>query len=1434
MSSSYFQDIPKQYKSLIDQIEDQFMLNIYNKVTFMYFNSKAIEDSGITTDFIEMYLTKYLKIYKFITYCLSDISDYIRFSPKNYYHTKNKNTNASINVIDWIICVEGQCIIIEKLHFSSILKIIENLQKEKVSMINVSDDDYIKYFKKNINELEAEEEVRNFCSKFGKLIKNNPFVKCTIPTIISYLIRRYFYPTEYFKDPSFFHFNKSKEQCVKNKIANLLYLNEKDEMKLNQLKSKEILKEINDNQIINNNVTEKQDFKEDDFIILRTIYSTTKTIYYLVLHRESFYVFLMKKITQKNEREIDFCKNYSHRCLVKFYGFLKKEDDITGFIYEYMCNNSLSYIINKKMKNDHFFSLTTINRIFQAIEYLHSNSLIHRDINATNILFDHDYVAYLSDFETIRPPIEDRSDSTQEMYTANIGSYVYASPEQIEGDFISYPTDIYSFGSIMHLILENKEIKFQKNGEIPLFKNASDNLQNLIKNCVKSEPKERLSTTEIKTFIINEINSFHHFEHYLINLTQFMKNSQIINFVFENILLQYNYNEQLNACFNNTFNFQFLFQKKFQENESSFLFELGNLYKFGIGVEKNYTKAIEFYEMSSKLQNSLAMFNLGNMYQCGYGVEVDYLKAKGYYELSGQLKNSKALLALGRLYFEGRGVDQDYPKARYYYELSSELNNSTALLNLGLLYYHGISVEQNYLKAIEYIEKSAQLNNSNALYHLGSMYENGEGVEQDYLKAKEYYELAGKQNNSEALFNLGLFYFNGSGVEQDFQKGIKYLELSSNLNNIDAIYNLGLIYYKGIGVDQDYLKAKKYFEIMAQQQNPLAYFILGNLYKDEKDYLKAKEYYELSAKQDNSDAFLNLASLYSDGLGVKRDYLKAKEYLEKAAKLDNSNALVNLGIFYKEGFGVQKDYSRARYYFDLASKQDNSYGFLNLGDLYFDGVGVEQNYFQAKHYYEIAAKKENSEALFNLGNIYEKGLGVKPDYLKAKDYYELAALNGNDSKSYFNLGIFYFNGLGVEQDYNKSINFIKQSAEQDNTKALFFLAELYSNGDIFEVNIQKAIEYFQRCIEICDENSKTCNKSENTISSTLNFNKYRYRSNSDLGLIYLIVLNDVEKSVEFIKEAGLNEYPFGQNNFGLLNLFYLNHLGNAEYMFQRAAKHKFSIAEFNLGRLKEKVGKIEESIQFFIDASDHEDEPLIFHNIQHYDKRLEISKTFIISFTNLKLVHYFLQKSDLTEAKKYFIRAFSKLIQNTEDLTYSFKYKFVNDGKNNHSSYLKFFFLNFPLFNLRKQPNINSILNQIEKELNQTFSNDEIIIESETPSKNFIEKIELLDFAIKENVNEKMKLNKRIVIQNETKSPQKELVFDNPNDFFEFRTQNKEFKNNFIKEINDLIQLIDSILYTPPYSILFGRILIEKEDAIKESNSSINNIDDSFYNGLQI
>ena len=85
--------------------------------------------------------------------------------------------------------------------------------------------------------------------------------------------------------------------------------------------------------------------------------------------------------------------------------------------------------------------------------------------------------------------------------------------------------------------------------------------------------------------------------------------------------------------------------------------------------------------------------------------------------------------------------------------------------------------------------------------------------------------------------------------------------------------------------------------------------------------------------------------------------------------------------------------------------------------------------------------------------------------------------------------------------------------------------------------------------------------------------------------------------------------------------------------------------------------KTKESIDYYILASEHEDEPLVYHEITRDDKRLNISKKFIICLTNLKLfIHYFL-KNDEDESKKYFNKAFNNLTLNTKDCIYQFKFK---------------------------------------------------------------------------------------------------------------------------------------------------------------------------------
>lgn len=248
-------------------------------------------------------------------------------------------------------------------------------------------------------------------------------------------------------------------------------------------------------------INKPNEFQEKEFIILRTIISNEKTSFYLAIHIQSFHVFMMKKLNSfESEHEKNFCKNYSHHCLTHFYGFLIKEDKIIGFIYEYMSNGSLdTYVSSNPDKINKLFVLMTIDRILEGLIYLHSNMLIHRDIKPMNILIDHNFIPYISDFDTIRHPI--KGGVSTETMTNDVGSQFYSSPEQIRGDNVSYPSDIFSFGLIIYFLYEKKNmmtdlfIKDEKS-ILPLT-NASTSLKLYTKNAPKSSQMKDLKPKKL-------------------------------------------------------------------------------------------------------------------------------------------------------------------------------------------------------------------------------------------------------------------------------------------------------------------------------------------------------------------------------------------------------------------------------------------------------------------------------------------------------------------------------------------------------------------------------------------------------------------------------------------------------------------------------------------------------------------------------------------------------------------------------------------------------------------------------------------------------------------------------------------------------------------------------------------------------------------------
>ncbi|KAI5069385.1 hypothetical protein GOP47_0015686 [Adiantum capillus-veneris] len=153
-------------------------------------------------------------------------------------------------------------------------------------------------------------------------------------------------------------------------------------------------------------------------------------------------------------RELQTTRQAKHRNLIKIFGYWSNHVDENILILEFMSNGSLEDHLHKSSNQSRSCKLTWEERwhiaiaVAEGLVYLHeecpNSPIIHCDIKPSNILFDSEMQACISDFGLAKIVV-DMVTSTQNLH----GTLGYMAPECATFGTISPKCDVYSYGIVM-------------------------------------------------------------------------------------------------------------------------------------------------------------------------------------------------------------------------------------------------------------------------------------------------------------------------------------------------------------------------------------------------------------------------------------------------------------------------------------------------------------------------------------------------------------------------------------------------------------------------------------------------------------------------------------------------------------------------------------------------------------------------------------------------------------------------------------------------------------------------------------------------------------------------------------------------------------------------------------------------------------------------
>lgn len=255
--------------------------------------------------------------------------------------------------------------------------------------------------------------------------------------------------------------------------------------------------------------TPNQPLQNGRFIIKQVLASGGFGVTYSIIEKQTDKLFVIKTLNQQQQTQVDFQQRQvkfvnealrlaqcTHPHIVKVHEVIQ-EGELWGMIMEYIDGEDLGVYVDERGQLPENEALRYIDQVGKALEYVHQQGFLHRDIKPNNILLRRDtQEAVLIDFGLAR-----------EFTIGQIGSMTnartegYAPIEQYERQGNGTYTDVYALAATLYTLLTAVvpiPASFRKYAQLPPPLQHNDKISNFVNDAIAKgmalEPQERIQT----------------------------------------------------------------------------------------------------------------------------------------------------------------------------------------------------------------------------------------------------------------------------------------------------------------------------------------------------------------------------------------------------------------------------------------------------------------------------------------------------------------------------------------------------------------------------------------------------------------------------------------------------------------------------------------------------------------------------------------------------------------------------------------------------------------------------------------------------------------------------------------------------------------------------------------------------------------------------